>query len=88
MTTSALEKLKKQRNQLDARIQALETRNKASERKKDTHRKILLGSYYLEQARKNNQLENIKDIMNTYLKRNTDRILFDLPKLQEEKRNT
>lgn len=88
MTTSTtLDKLKKQRSQLNKRIQAMETRNKVSERKQDTRRKILLGSYHLEQAKKENQWEQVKEIMSTYLKRNADRVLFDLPNLPEPDKN-
>lgn len=78
-----LEKLKTQRAKLEARIQAAEARSKASERKQDTRRKILLGSYYLEQARANNQMAAVQQLMEGYLKRNTDRKLFDLPELKE-----
>ena len=65
----------------------MEARNKVSERKKETRRKILLGSYYLEQAKKHEQWENVKEIMNTYLTRNSDRILFDLPKVPESQKD-
>lgn len=78
-----LEKLKTQRAKLEARIQAAEARSKASERKQDTRRKILIGSYYLEHAQKNNDMETLKHIMADYLTRPTDRKLFDLPELPE-----
>lgn len=87
MTLSPLEKLKEQRRLIDARIQAAEDRQKVSERKKDTRRKILLGSYYLEEAKKNNQWDALKELMNGYLTRNSDRSLFDLPHITEAKKN-
>lgn len=80
-----IDKLKQQRKLIDARIQAMEARQKVSERKKDTRRKILLGAYYLEKARKANQWENVKEIMEKYLTQNSDRDLFDLPKISEPK---
>jgi hypothetical protein len=83
MTISTLDKLKKQREQLDARIQAAESRQKVSQRKQDTRRKILLGSYYLDQAQKNNQWKKTQELMSNYLKRNSDRKLFDLPEIEE-----
>jgi hypothetical protein len=49
---SPLDKLKEQRTKLTARIQAAEARSKTSERKKETQRKIVVGAYYLDQARK------------------------------------
>lgn len=87
MAISNLNKLKEQRRMIDARIQATEARQKVSERKKDTRRKILLGSYYLDQARKTNQWENVKELMKDYLTRNTDRSLFDLPNITESSKN-
>ena len=66
----------------------MEARNKVSERKKDTRRKILLGSYYLEQAKQNGQWEKTKELMHHYLKRNSDRKLFYLPEIEVSKTST
>jgi large subunit ribosomal protein L7/L12 len=82
-TAEQLKKLKDQQAKLAARIQAIESRAKSSERKQETRRKILVGSYYLEEAKKNDQLDPIKKIMDSYLKRNSDRALFELPALTE-----
>lgn len=79
-TLSALERLKAQHAKNAARIQSMEARLKVSERKKETRRKILIGSYYLEEAIKKNQMEEIKKHMDTFLTRDSDRVLFDLPK--------
>jgi large subunit ribosomal protein L7/L12 len=78
---NTLAKLKAQRAKLDARIQAVEARAKGSERKKETRRKILVGSYFLEQAQQANQMDDLRQKMDNYLKRNSDRQLFDLPDL-------
>ncbi len=80
---TALERLKAQQAKLQARIQLMEARHKTSERKKDTRRKILIGAYYWEQAKEHNTQEDIKKIMDSYLTRNSDRQLFDLPALAE-----
>ncbi len=80
-----LDKLKAQHKKLEARIQAIEARNKVAERKKDTRRKILVGSYYLEEAIKQGSLEEIRNQMDKFLTRNSDRSLFDLPLLEEVK---
>lgn len=79
MNNSTLNKLKAQKAALEARIQAAEARAKESERKKDTRRKILVGSYYLEQALKNNQMDELKKLLDSFLTRDSDRKLFDLP---------
>ena len=79
----SLERLKEQREKINARIQATESRLKTSERKKETRKKILIGSYYLDEALKENKIDDIKKIMNKYLKRNSDRSLFDLELMAE-----
>ena len=79
---SSLEKLKAQQAKITARIQAVEAKHKVSERKKDTRRKILVGSYYLENAIKNDRVQEIKKTMDKFLTRDSDRSLFDLPPLR------
>ncbi len=78
-STNTLERLKAQRAKLEARIQAAEARAKHSGPKQDTRRKILVGSYYLEQARKDNQLAELNALMDGFLTRDSDRKLFNLP---------
>lgn len=75
---SALEKLKAQRAKLEARIQAAEARSKSAERKQETRRKILVGSYYLDKAREEGKLNELKHRMADYLTRDSDRKLFDV----------
>lgn len=86
-STPRLERLRSQREKLDARIQATEARIKNSERKRDTRKKILLGAYYLDMAVKESKMDEVKKIMGTYLTRDSDRILFDLNPLPENKRS-
>jgi large subunit ribosomal protein L7/L12 len=83
LSKQALEKLKEQRDKLNARIQQKEARLKTSERKIDTRKKILIGSYFLDNAIKENKIDEIKSMMDKYLKRNSDRALFDLELLPE-----
>jgi len=83
LSKQVLEKLKEQRDKLNARIQQKEARLKTSERKIDTRKKILIGSYFLDNAIKENKIDEIKSMMDQYLKRNSDRTLFDLELLPE-----
>lgn len=83
LSKQQLEKLKEQRNKLNARIQQKESRLKQSMRKIETRKKILVGSYFLDNAIKENKLDEIKSLMDKYLKRNSDRSLFDLELLPE-----
>jgi large subunit ribosomal protein L7/L12 len=78
LSQRTLDRLKEKRATLNARIQAAEARFKTDERKKDTRRKILVGSYYLDHAAKENNMHEIKEKMKTYLKRPSDRALFEL----------
>jgi large subunit ribosomal protein L7/L12 len=84
LSKSTLEKLKIQREKINSRIQLAESRLKTSDRKKETRKKILIGSYYLDKALKENKLDQIKNSMDKYLSRNSDRSLFDLELITEE----
>lgn len=74
-----LDSLKKKQEQLKAQIQALEAAEKTRERKQETRRKILMGAYYLDKARAENRFDDIVTLMDGYLNRDSDRVLFDLP---------
>ncbi len=80
-----LEKLK----QLKARKQAIEAREKSKqkeqERKDDTRRKILLGSYLIKKMKENEaNNEKILAELNGYLTENRDRKLFKLPEINKD----
>ena len=78
-----LKKLK----QLKAQKQAIEAReknkNKEQQRKDDTRRKILLGSYLIKKMQNEANKEKILAELNEYLTENRDRQLFDLPNVEE-----
>lgn len=80
-TAKKIESLKQKQAQLQSQIEILEAAEKNRERKRETRRKILIGAYYLDQARDKDQMADLQCAMDTYLKRNTDRVLFDLPLL-------
>lgn len=74
-----LEKLK----QLKAQKQAIEarerTKQKEQERKDDTRRKILLGSYLIKKMQNEANKEKILAELSEYLVEDRDRKLFSLP---------
>ena len=78
-----LEKLK----QLKAQKQAIEarerTKQKEQQRKDDTRRKILLGSYLIKKMQNEANKGKILAELNEYLTENRDRQLFDLPNIEE-----
>ena len=79
-----LDKLKTQREQLNARIQKLEAAGKARGKKQDTRRKILVGAYMLDKATREGTLESLKNALDDFLIRKSDRTLFDLPEKTQE----
>lgn len=50
----------------------------------ETRRKILLGAYFLDKFRKEGTFNSIKIELDHFLKRNSDRKLFELPLLETE----
>lgn len=76
--TRKIDKLKKKHKQLHARIQKLESSQKSKEKKKDTRRKILVGAYYLDKAKKENSMDALSQVMDKFLTRKSDRLLFEL----------
>ena len=71
--------LREQRDQLEAKIKKLQGQARAQERKQDTRRKILLGSYMLAEAgRQGRDLLALGKMLDSHLKRPSDRRLFGL----------
>lgn len=83
-TMDALEKLKAKRDKLNAQILKQEARFKSNQRKIDTRKKVLVGSYYLDKASEENNIDSIKSLMDKYLTRPSDRALFELEKVEAE----
>lgn len=79
-----LDGLKKKQEQLKAQIQNLEAAEKSREKKRDTRRKILVGAYYLDKAITDDRFDEITRLMGSYLTRQSDRELFDLPQLENK----
>ncbi len=77
-----LEKLKQLKEQKQA-IEAREkTKQKEQERKDDTRRKILLGSYLIKKMQNEANKEKILAELNEYLTEDRDRQLFGLPDIR------
>lgn len=81
VATTALERLKTQRNKLDARIRQTEAIDKARGRKQALQRKVLVGTFILEQAHREGRYANLVAQLDGYLTQDRDRQLFDLPLL-------
>lgn len=73
---SVIERLKWQQQKLASRIHQIESRQRESERKQETRRKILVGAYYLDVARKANTMADLNQKMASFLTRDSDKALF------------
>lgn len=79
MGDEKLEKLKQQRDQLNARIAKENARQRAANRKDDTRRKILLGSLCEKMITEGQwPEEKVKEALDDFLTRPHDRALFGL----------
>jgi hypothetical protein len=78
-TTHKIHKLQQKQSVLKARMQILLNKLKNKQRKTDTRRKILIGAYFL------NKFNELKSIMNEFLTRDHDRLLFDLDIIKKDK---
>jgi large subunit ribosomal protein L7/L12 len=82
MVVSKIEKLEHQKKQLEARIQAAKLREKQNKRKLETRLKILVGSHYLNQHRKEGSIQQLHNDLDIYLQKDTDKQVLSL--LREE----
>ena len=77
-TKEKIEKLKSKQAVLKAHLELLENRAKTKERKLETRRKILVGSYFIEQYINKNEYNELVKLMDEYLTRESDRNVFGL----------
>lgn len=80
---STVEKLKRQRELLNAKIQKAEATEKQKTRKNETRMKILVGSYFLEKYKQDTDMAELRKMLDTFLTRKSDRELFELEVLPE-----
>jgi len=78
---SQIEKLKLQQERLKAKIQKMEASERTKIKKQDTRQKILIGAMIMEESLKEGTFDVIKDKLKTFLTRDSDRALFNLPPL-------
>jgi hypothetical protein len=80
-----LEVLKQKQAVLQARIEQVAAREKTRERKQDLQRKILVGTFVLEEAEREGKVAELYQRMDGFLRRNSDRVLFGLIEVDGEK---
>lgn len=84
----ALDKLLKQKEQLENQIKLMHSKTKTQTRKDDSRRKILVGTYVLEKYDSEDKREELIQELDRFLFRTGDRILFGLPpRVGEDKSN-
>ena len=77
---SKLNRLVEQREAVNARIRQEQNKQRASERKSDTRRKVLAGATVLEWAKRDNEFSSrLMAELKRFLVRDADRELFGLP---------
>ena len=76
---SKLETLKAKKEQIEARIKNLESKERLKQKKQDTRRKILIGAMVMEQMGKTKDTKSkVLASLDGFLTRPMDRELFDL----------
>lgn len=86
-TSNRLQTLEERKKQIEVQIQQIKAREAHRQRKQETRRKILVGSYYLERAEREGRLEEVKKAMDQFLTRDYDRALFGLPPITPSARD-
>jgi hypothetical protein len=85
VVTNDLKKLLEKKAKLDAQIRQRQNRIKSEERRTDTRRKVLAGAAVLEWAKRDAEFSTrLTEELATFLTRNNERVLFDLPILPVE----
>ncbi len=81
-----LDELLKRREQLNAQIQKIRTKEANQKRKEDTRRKVLLGALMMEMMEKGEiDSDKIRKKLSSFITKDIDRKLFDLPNLPQKK---
>lgn len=80
-----LDALVKKKEQLEARIQNIKAKEATQQRKDETRRKILIGSYILDKYQKAGSLEKLFLELDKFLFKPYDRELFGFEPRKEEK---
>jgi|SaaInlStandDraft_6_1057023.scaffolds.fasta_scaffold578457_1 hypothetical protein len=70
--------LKQKQIQIKAQIQLLEAAEKTRDKKRDLRRKILIGTYFLNKAISEDNLDKLYQQMHSHLDKKSDRELFKL----------
>lgn len=83
-----LDGLIKRKEQLEARIQNLKAKEATQQRKDDTRRKILVGSYVIDKHLKAGNFDRLVSELDKFLFKTNDRALFGLASREEEKSAT
>ena len=73
-----LRKLEARQAAMAATAQKLQKSIGVIKRKRDLQRKILIGTYYLEQATNNGNIQELQNIMLSYLQKDRDKKLFEV----------
>jgi hypothetical protein len=71
-----IKKLDQKLGQIQAQRERFENRTRTKERKADTRRKILVGAWAIDKAKKEDRLDELYKMVAAYLPRDIDKKLF------------
>lgn len=89
MAKNKIDALTEKRNQINAQIQALKSKDQAKARKADTRRKVLIGGVVLKMLKVGEMPEErLRQILDRHLTNERDRELFNLTATEDQENVT
>ena len=77
MDQKKLKILQQKKNEIDSKIKQIKRQQRAKRNELNNRRKMLIGSYYLEQALRSNSVAELRENMLSFLTKDEDKKLFD-----------
>lgn len=76
MDNQKLKTLQQKKDEIDSKIKRIQKQQRAQQTELNNRRKILIGSYYLEQIKRSNSMPELLQTMQQFLANDEDKKLF------------
>ena len=76
MNNQKLKTLQQKKDKIDSKIKRIQKQQRAQQTELNNRRKILIGSYYLEQIKRSNSMPELLQTMQQFLANDEDKKLF------------
>ena len=76
MDNQKLKTLQQKKDEIDSKIKRIQKQQRAQQTELNNRRKILIGSYYLEQIKRSNSMPELLQTMQQFLIKDEDKKLF------------